>query len=167
MAGQAPHEAEKQTSFCQDIILQPLLQSASGSIRAMPVTLKEITNALAGVGAPVGLPVDQWIASDSATAHHQSLDPDSGLIENLYRQLSLLLSELWITVFQKHLHGAARGIMKDVVAKLCLWKENFLPGKLDVILQYSNYLRESVLDTLCNIGEMFIQSKTHCFLAHL
>jgi hypothetical protein len=130
-------------------------------LKVMPVTLKELTSALAGVGASVGLPVDQWIASDSATTHHQSLDPDAGLVETLYRQLSHSSSELWVTVFQKHLHGEARGIMKDVVAKLCLWKENFLPGKLEVTLQYLNYLRESVLDTICSIGEMFIQSKAH------
>ncbi|RDW79069.1 retropepsin-like aspartic protease [Aspergillus mulundensis] len=123
----------------------------------MPPTLGKIESTLADAGIPFGLPIDTWIASGPQTTNQDFLGPDAGPVEVLYRRLSLYVSELWISVFRNHLHGPALNATRDAVVRLCLWKENFVPGRLDEILQYTSYLRENVLDTLRSICGAIIQ----------
>ncbi|KAL3468894.1 hypothetical protein BJX99DRAFT_242539 [Aspergillus californicus] len=91
--------------------------------------------------------VDSWIESS-----HSNLDPNFGFIESLYHTCSAALQRVWKSKSSLSLTAAQQNLLKNDVARLDLWEENFPSCRLDTILGHSSYLRAEVLQNLYRIG---------------
>ncbi|KAL4941134.1 hypothetical protein BDV06DRAFT_195166 [Aspergillus oleicola] len=99
--------------------------------------------------------LDRFIASSSITKQ-DFLSPDVGPIEITYRELSEILRQLWISILGNHLQGPPRTYLEDAVAQFSLWEGNFPVGKLDLVLQYTSYLRGSLVGILREIAKVLL-----------
>ncbi|KAL2828863.1 hypothetical protein BJY01DRAFT_228203 [Aspergillus pseudoustus] len=98
------------------------------------------------------LVVDSWIQSSQS-----ELDPNFGFIESLYHTCATTLQQLWKARSCLSLADAQQASLKNDVAQLTLWEENFPSCRLDTILGHSNYLRIEVLENLYGIGKILMQ----------
>ncbi|KAL4805217.1 hypothetical protein BDV18DRAFT_26095 [Aspergillus unguis] len=96
--------------------------------------------------------VDSWIASSQS-----NLDPNFGYIESLYNTCTTALQQLWKSRSSLSLTDGQQFSLKNDVAQLSLWEENFPSCRLDTILGHSNYLRIEVLENLYGIGKILMQ----------
>ncbi|KAF9882694.1 hypothetical protein FE257_005521 [Aspergillus nanangensis] len=87
--------------------------------------------------------VDSWIESSQS-----NLDPNFGFIESLYQTCTTTLQQLCKSRSSLSLTDAQQTALKNDVAQLRLWEENFPSCRLDTILSHSNYLRIEVLKNL-------------------
>jgi hypothetical protein len=109
----------------------------------------------------VRLPLDDWLPPDSSVAHQDTTGPDIGFVELLYRALASVFSQMWTLAMKERLEAPCRDIVRECVAQVCLWEQNFPLGSLDMILHYLGSLRASVLENIRKISEEVIQSKSY------
>ncbi|KAL2849695.1 hypothetical protein BJX68DRAFT_267011 [Aspergillus pseudodeflectus] len=96
--------------------------------------------------------VNSWLGSS-----HSNTDPNFGFIESLYHTCSSTLQQTWRLKSYLSVTDAQQIVLRNDVAQLSLWEENFPSARLDTILSYSNYLRIEVLENLYRIGKILVQ----------
>lgn len=104
------------------------------------------------VEKPAGL-LDDSIESQ---IEHSADDSNVDFVESLYQACSVSLIHLWHSRLRFMSHGPRLNTLKKDVANLRLWEENFLTGRLDVILQQSSRLKTNVVENLQGIGEILM-----------
>lgn len=87
---------------------------------------------------------------------HSADDSNVDFVESLYQACSVSLIYVWHSRLRFMSHGPRLNTLKKDVANLRLWEENFLTGRLDVILQQSSRLKTNVVENLQGIGEILM-----------
>ncbi|KAJ5533469.1 hypothetical protein N7494_010021 [Penicillium frequentans] len=94
--------------------------------------------------------------SIESQVEHSADESNVDFVESLYQACSVSLIHLWHSRLRFMSHGPRLNTLKKDVANLRLWEENFLTGRLDVILQQSSRLKANVVENLKGIGEILI-----------
>ncbi|KAJ5564040.1 hypothetical protein N7513_000282 [Penicillium frequentans] len=94
--------------------------------------------------------------SIESQVEHSADESNVDFVESLYQACSVSLIHLWHSRLRFMSHGPRLNTLKKDVANLRLWEENFLTGRLDVILQQPSRLKTNVVENLKGIGEILI-----------
>ncbi|KAL4739361.1 hypothetical protein BDV11DRAFT_170158 [Aspergillus similis] len=100
--------------------------------------------------------IDAWLSSTSASSTSNIVNPDFGYVEALYQTCSTVLGELWKSKLKYMPRSPQKTTLKNDIAQLRLWIENFEPTCMDTVLEQSGDLKISVVDNLCQIGQILL-----------
>lgn len=105
--------------------------------------------------------IQEWLDGNEIKSS-ESCAHDGGLAETLYHSCMDLFEDLWAAFCRAPL-PVKSGLKKTLhgnISRLYLWGSNFEAGKLDTILGESEELRDEILDLLCGISVILIQSNS-------
>ncbi|KAL2844406.1 hypothetical protein BJX68DRAFT_242960 [Aspergillus pseudodeflectus] len=107
---------------------------------------------------PVLQAVHEWITSSTSTGSVSTiLNPNLGYIEAFYQTCLVIFGELWTSHLKKQPRSPRKTAMKNSIAQLRLWIENFEPFCMDTVLEQTGDLKISVVENLCEIGRILLR----------
>ena len=90
----------------------------------------------------------------------QDDESDQGFATGLASLCLRMLGSLYLQEHDKLQDREQAFDLREELHTLYLWKEPFEGGRLDTALDYSEDLRDNVLDCLSEIGRIILRSKT-------
>ena len=109
-----------------------------------------------------------WVDASSSTCaslDERSVTPeaqDQGFATRLYRTCLHVFRHLCNEVKDHGSQHLQLSSLKDELAKLYLWGEDFGGGELDDVLEHSEDLRKIVLELLGDIGRTLLREREAC-----
>ena len=88
-------------------------------------------------------------------------EEDPGIATRLYTLCLYVLRQICRQEQCKSLSANGISTLKEELGKLYLWGEAFKNGKLDRALEYSDEVRDTVLESLGDIGRILLRGKVY------
>ena len=110
----------------------------------------------------------QWVDANSsayASLDKRSVIPeaqDQGFATQLYRTCLHVFRHLYNEAIDHNSQGLRLSSLKDELAKLYLWGEDFGGAELDDVLEHSEDVRKVVLELLGDIGRTLLRERKAC-----
>jgi hypothetical protein len=107
--------------------------------------------------------VEEWI--DGATIHRSGVDSEAatGFAWSLYDHIFKLFSKILPLApnFSPHISKREVKALKESLGNLLLWGDGFRDGKLEMVLEESDELKETVIESLVAAGSVLISSELY------